>query len=429
MRGAKWLTVLGVVGAALSGPLEARANPRTHVVAAGETLGHLALRYRVSVDALRAANHLPNDRILVGQRLRIAAHPTLRHRVVRGDTLRCLASRYRVSVAQLRADNPHARGRLRPGRVLTIIGGSDPREGVSGAHNEVIVQVGETLSEIALRHRVGVDQVLRANPRTHPDRLAAGQRLRLPTAAMRTHTVARGEHLSGIAERYRVTLDELRGWNPSLHGDRIYAGQALTVERRAASESVGHAYCGHLEGGVQLGRHPGYVLRNPARAYGTETTVRRIRSAFQAMRRRHPRAPRVRIHDLSLRRGGPMNDHLSHQSGRDADMSYYQRRGCRRTGCPMRDVRPRDFDARRQWALFHHWLSRNQVEAIFADRSLHAALYREAKRRGATPSQLTAWFQFPRPAGHRGGIIRHFPKHRDHFHIRFRCAPSEDRCR
>src|SRR5207237_9616827 len=42
-----------------------------HVVKAGETLTRVAKQHNVSVKALRAANHLKTDRLIVGQKIKI----------------------------------------------------------------------------------------------------------------------------------------------------------------------------------------------------------------------------------------------------------------------------------------------------------------------------------------------------------------------
>ncbi|MBT7225578.1 MAG: LysM peptidoglycan-binding domain-containing protein, partial [Gammaproteobacteria bacterium] len=47
------------------------AEPEEHTIRRGETLSEIAQRYRVSLGSLRQANNLSNDRIMVGQVLRI----------------------------------------------------------------------------------------------------------------------------------------------------------------------------------------------------------------------------------------------------------------------------------------------------------------------------------------------------------------------
>ena len=255
------------------------------------------------------------------------------------------------------------------------------------------------------------------------------------TASARVHVVRPGDSLSQIAERYRVRLADLRAWN-RLSSDTIVVGRALAVDRHdaarlarenARSESVGQPGAGTLRGGVRLRPHPGFVLRSSERAFGTALTVERIRTAFDAMLAVERGAPRVRVHDLSLPSGGPIDDHVTHQSGRDVDITYYQTRGCGRDGCPLRDVSPSELDVRRQWRLLHHWLRRGEVEVIYIDRALQAPLYREAQRRGATDAQLARWFQYPRTSAS-GAVIRHYPNHINHVHVRFACGADERAC-
>lgn len=426
MRRGAWLTLALVLVASV-----AHADGRTHVVEAGDTLGALAQRYHVSVEALREANGLQDDAIQVGQELTIDPQQMRRYRVIPGDTLRCIARRHQVPIARLREDNPRLRRGVRVGQTIRIRGGVDPRAG-DATEGETVVEVsdGDTLSEIAAGHGLSIEQVLAANPGLDPDVLPVGTELSLPVAALAHHTVRAGDNLSRIARRYHLDVARLRALNPDLRGDNLRVGTELAVGRAARSESVGQAYCGHIVGAVPIGRHDAYVLRNPRRSFATSRTVQRIRRAFDRMQRRFPDGPRPRVHDLSLPHGGPIDDHRSHQSGRDVDITYYQRRGCtRRGGCPLERVDPDGLDRRRTWALFREWLRRDEAEAIYVDYALQAPLYREARRRGATPAQLEQWFQYPRGRHHSEGVIRHFPNHRDHFHLRLRCARGERRCR
>lgn len=377
------LSPLLAVGVVLSSVGSAAADPRVHVVAAGDTLGALAMRYHVSVDELRAWNELSDDTIRVGQPLTVEDAPRIHYRTVPGDTLSCIAQRYGVSQERLREDNPRLGRRLAAGTRLVIVGGHDPRAGDDEGATEPV-----------------------------------------------EHRVAAGENLTRIAARYDLTLDEITALNPGLDPDRLRVGRRIAVGRQAASESVGVPWCGHIAGARQLGEHPGYVLRNPERSWATERTIQRLRRGFDELRRRDRRAPRARVHDLSLAGGGPIDDHRSHQSGRDVDVTYFRRRGCRVPGgCPLERVDPEQLDVRRQWMLFETWLRSNDAEAIYVDYGLQGALYREARRRGATRAQLTRWFQFPRGPRDSDGVIRHFPNHRDHFHVRFACSRGESRCR
>lgn len=343
-----------------------------------------------------------------------------------GDALSVIADRYDVSVEQLREWNDIEGDTIRIGQQLVV----EPEE-ASDQGVTYEIRRGETLSAVAARFGTTVDELVELNPELDPDRIRAGQRIRIGRGHAMDYEVRRGDNLSKIAAFHRVSVQELLRWNPHLDRDRIRVGETLRVysERPpSVSESIGRPYGGRLAKAVRLPRHPGYVIRDPDVAWGTRETVDWILEAFDHVRRVHPRASRVRVHDLSDRDGGWLHGHKSHQSGRDADLSYYQTR-CPNGVCPFRPIGPAHLDVERQWALLEHWLDNDRAEAIFIDYRLQAVLYRHAKEQGASRKQLHQWFQYPRGRTHPLGVIRHFPKHHDHLHVRFVCPSSDDECR
>ncbi len=195
----------------------------------------------------------------------------------------------------------------------------------------------------------------------------------------------------------------------------------------ATGRSRGRPQDGSLLGGRQLPGHPGFRIRSPERAWASPATIGWILEGFDAVLAADPLSPAVMIHDLSLQHGGPMSGHGSHQSGRDVDIMYYQR-SCPDGICRARSLRPGDLDARRQWLLLRHWLRRGLAEFIFVSYPLQEPLYEEAKGQGASQRQLRAWFQWPRGPEHPAGVVRHWPKHANHLHVRFRCAPGDADC-
>jgi hypothetical protein len=117
---------------------------------------------------------------------------------------------------------------------------------------------------------------------------------------------------------------------------RSETSAATRIEwRNAASEGVPHA--GHLHDGTQLPvEGPGWVTWNPntdsrpnraGRLYGHERTIRTLLEVLAAYRQEHPRAPAVVVGDISLRNGGSMDQHVSHQNGLDVDVYYPRRDG------------------------------------------------------------------------------------------------------
>lgn len=122
---------------------EGGAATRRHVVSSGETLFSLARRYGTTVDAIRRANNLRDDRIAVGQQLTIPGDGVVRgatlpadrgrfdvrrsvlpddeiHVVVPGETLFTIASRYGTTAGDLLALNSVTTGPLVPGMILVL---------------------------------------------------------------------------------------------------------------------------------------------------------------------------------------------------------------------------------------------------------------------------------------------------------------------
>jgi len=349
-------------------------------------------------------------------------------RVQPGEALSVIAVRFSCTVEQLREWNTLEGDRILPGQELVVQG----PEAYEGPTHEVAR--GETLSGIAVDHDTTIERLQELNPELDPEHLREGQVLRVDDLGERQridYVVRRGDNLSRIAARHRVTLEQLRRWNPRVRGDDLRFGRTIRIYSEvpaSTSESVGRPHHGRLANAEQLPQHPGYYVRDRRRSYGTLETILWIQDAVGAVLDRFPDSPQIRVHDLSNREGGRMRDHRSHQSGRDADISFYQER-CPNDVCPMRNLRPDDLDAERQWALFEAWLKNDQVEAIFIDHSLQQPLYEEAQRQGATPAQLERWFQYPRRRHDRQGIIRHYPRHRNHAHVRFVCPDTDESCR
>ena len=346
-------------------------------------------------------------------------------RAVAGALLLC------ASVAPVRADRGISRSEQ--GKTLAVISNRlDAGANSVTTTLEHRVARGETLSAIANHYGVGVDQILEANPDLDPDRIREGQKLVIGGQSRRERvTVQAGETLTGIARAHGVTVDDLMRWNTGLTPDRVRAGAALTVfPKRPASvsESVGSPSSGELLRGQRLPPGRGYEIRASDRAYATDETVRAIVNAFAHLRRIDPRAPRLAVHDLSLRHGGRMTEHKSHQSGRDADIAYPQTQ-CTHGTCGFRRLLPSELDAGRAFSLLRYWLERDMLEAVFVDYRLQAPLYRYARDHGASAQELRHWFQYPQGRDCPLGIIRHFPKHDDHMHVRFACPPSDADCK
>jgi membrane-bound lytic murein transglycosylase D len=181
-------------------PPEKRVTFVEHIVARGETMGHIARRYRVSSRLLADANPKASPRRLrVGQRLivptggaisssvaRRMADPVPAagtstsgyHRVRRGETLSGIADEYGVSQRDLRAWNKLGRrGHIRAGQRLRVAPPGARRPAGGRTH---LIRRGDTLSELARRYGVTVEALRRENGMDAAATLRAGSSLKIP---------------------------------------------------------------------------------------------------------------------------------------------------------------------------------------------------------------------------------------------------------
>lgn len=288
---------------------------------------------------------------------------------------------------------------------------------------------GDTGRRVARRFGLTYAELQALNSDRSLERLRIGETIVVGRGHRHVHHVHPGESLSDIAGRYRVTIAELQRWNVGLRPARLARGQEIVLyseREEPPSESVGEVADGSLVNGVALPSHPGYVVRHRERTFMTLDAAEHLLHAFDSLRDADEEAPRLQIGDASRPHGGHLDQHRSHQSGRDVDIDYFYTR-CRET-CGHHRLSPAELDADRQWRLIEPWLRDGSVEYIFIDHALQEPLYEAARRAGASRADLSRWFQWPRPADVRFGVIRHVPSHADHMHVRFTCAPHDTGC-
>lgn len=160
------------------------SEPVFYEVQPGETLLAIALKFGVPLDALMLANGLTNPNVLqVGQSLQI------------------------------------------------------PPETAAADEQLPIyyAQAGDTFSSIAFKFDISVEMLQQANPAINPEAVQIGQAINLPLGG---HVVAWGETLSHIAERYQVTLDDLflanRGKLDPANPHFVQAGMVLSIPSEQA---------------------------------------------------------------------------------------------------------------------------------------------------------------------------------------------------
>ena len=176
---------------------------------------------------------------------------------------RALAEKYPLWAAQYGADEPSANGKWREwvgfqytdeGRVGGIYGNVDRNiftEGIflsdSGRIDgekrtsvrartrtlTVYVRAGDTLWAIAREYGTIVEAIARENRIVDPNRIFAGERLRITLPARGSgeeiYTVRRGDTPISIAGKFGVTLSALEDRNGLERGETIYAGDKLSI--------------------------------------------------------------------------------------------------------------------------------------------------------------------------------------------------------
>ena len=158
-----------------------------------------------------------------------------------GDTLSGIAGKFGVTVDNLVSWNNIANKNLiNVGQVVTV------KEGTS----VYTVKSGDTLSGIASKFGTTTDALVSLNGITNPDLISVGQIIKVngtakpttppkATSSTQTYTVKAGDTLSEIAQRYGTTTAALAKNNNISNPNLISVGQKLNVGGKAKGSSGG----------------------------------------------------------------------------------------------------------------------------------------------------------------------------------------------
>ena len=250
-----------------------RKDPLIHVVKTGNTLSGIAEQYRVSLAQIYRWNTLKNDRIRIGQRLKIWL-PVRQgdwYIVRSGDNLSEIAARFSLPISRLKTLNQLNSDTIQLGQKLRLSSPGQSSKNANQAKNSAtkkvhIVKSGDTLSSIAAAYDLTLDQLKTLNQLKN-DTIQPGQQLAIgkqrargrrsdhrssqtgedpplpakPTSSEyeepREYTVRPGDTLSQIATRFDVGLRLLRQLN-KLKSDTIQPGQKLRLRPSPLEEAV-----------------------------------------------------------------------------------------------------------------------------------------------------------------------------------------------
>ncbi|MBR6621338.1 MAG: LysM peptidoglycan-binding domain-containing protein [Bacteroides sp.] len=176
------------------------------------------------------------------------------HTVTKGQSLYSISSMYNVPIADIVKLNPGSNQRIKVGQELKI-----PQ---TGAENQVIfhtIQAGETLYKLSVKHGVSVERICRANPGLSVKNFRIGQVIAIPPKMKAStevkaqvaeavsqvqaiqkeeplkpkcrdmHKIKRKETVYSISRMYDITEEELIAANPEIKNKSLKRGKFLCI--------------------------------------------------------------------------------------------------------------------------------------------------------------------------------------------------------
>jgi penicillin-insensitive murein DD-endopeptidase len=241
--------------------------------------------------------------------------------------------------------------------------------------------------------------------------------------------------ITALASTLTLSATTLPGTRSAGRGTTARAslgGAALRFGR-----SIGSPTEGRLAGGMHLDE-TAYLRIVPADTagdvrWGLEPLVMMLDRAARSVRRQYPESV-MSVGHLSREGGGEIDQHRSHESGRDADVGFFVRTSGGRQLLAARFVAFRGdasaqawpgavFDDAKNWALVSALLTDPQahVTHVFVASPLRARLLSYAERAGVPLSlRVRAAETMQQPHG--------ALPHDDHFHVRIGCPGKMSGC-
>ncbi|WP_110064014.1 LysM peptidoglycan-binding domain-containing protein [Cytobacillus oceanisediminis] len=199
--------------AMLSSAFAAQASADTYVVKKGDTLSQLATKYKTTVPELKKRNNLSSDFLFINQTLQLPgtskeqknskpavvtppanSNTNYTYTVKPGDTLSKIALNHKISLVDLMGWNNLSHHIIRPGQVLKV------------------------------------KKSAQSTPAKNTETSAAPPAPTGPAPVVNStaYIVVKGDTLSTIAVKNKTSVQQIKEWN-KLNSDLIYIGQKLVL--------------------------------------------------------------------------------------------------------------------------------------------------------------------------------------------------------
>jgi len=203
--------------------------------------------------------------------------------------------------------------------------------------------------------------------------------------------------------------------SPSLSGGLPWEGRLLRAARLRWSAALG----------------PVTSYARSGNFYGTSELVGMLERTAQTLAARWPES-QLAVGELSGPRGGKLNGHHSHRTGRDVDVAFFMHDSEGRAaamqgfvsvnadGSALHSGRKLRFDDAKNWAMVATMLrdADARVQYMFVAQTIRTRLLMEGRRQGESD-------EFLRAAAAVMVQPRERHKHDNHFHLRIYCARDD----
>jgi murein endopeptidase len=177
---------------------------------------------------------------------------------------------------------------------------------------------------------------------------------------------------------------------------------------------------GRLDHASQFPDGEGYFIRRPWRTFATKHTIELAHEVIAEQISEFSDRHVLAIGDFSAEHGGPITEHASHQNGHDVDIGLYYTEKPQAYPESFVTATEDNLDCEATYALVDRFVRSGGASIIFLDYNVQGILYRWAKENGVAEAHLDRMFQYPHGRGSSEGVVRHWPNHDNHIHVRFR---------